>query len=212
MDTSSDAPAHLLPAPSAATTVSTTPGPEQPVQAAELRAASIADALLLAYLFVSPFTALFILPYFNAKIQLTELLFLILLPFALVGYGRRLLPSLRWQLIFGAYVLANLCAGVISREHDAVLESLGRGYLIVLAALVAAYVGRHQSDGVRRAALTWTYGGALLAALSLVGYALALVGYDNTTVKDFANYPYLGSVKRAAGFTGGPGMLVIVLA
>jgi hypothetical protein len=162
--------------------------------------------------FLSPFTALFILPYFNAKIQPTEILFLILLPFALIGYGRRLFPSFRWQLIFAAYVLANICAGVISLEHDAVLESLGRGYLIILAAFVAAYVGRHGSEGLRRAGLSWAYGGALLAVVSLAGYALALAGYDNTTVKEFANYPYLGSVKRAAGFTGGPGMLVIVLA
>jgi hypothetical protein len=176
------------------------------------RAASIADALLLAYVFLSPFTALFILPYFRAKIQPTEILFLVLLPFGLIGYGRRLLPLFRWQAIFAAYVLANICAGVISLEHDGVLESLGRGYLIVLAALVAAYVGRHDSSGLRGVALAWAYGGALLAVVSLAGYVLALAGYGNTTVKEFANYPYLGSVKRAAGFTGGPGMLVLVLA
>jgi hypothetical protein len=213
MDTSSGAAADVLSPTSPRTTATTAiaEAPEQGVRPAN-RAASIADALVLAYLFLSPFTALFILPYFNAKIQPTEILFLVLLPFGLIGYGRRLLPTFRWQVIFAAYLIANLCAGIISLEHDAVLESLGRGYLIVLAAMVAAYVGRHGKDGLRRAALTWSYGGALLAVISLIGYAMALGGYDNTTVKDFANYPYLGSVKRAAGFTGGPGMLVIVLA
>ena len=176
------------------------------------RAAWIADRLLLAYVFLSPFTALLILPYFNTKIQPTEVLFLLLFPFALIGYGCRLLPSFRWQLIVGAYILANLCAGIISLEYDAVLESFGRGYLIVLSAMVTAYAVRHGEMGRRRVALAWVYGGALLAVVSLAGYALALAGYDNETVKEFANYPYLGSVKRAAGYAGTPGMLTIVLA
>ena len=176
------------------------------------RAASIADPLVLAYIFLSPFTAILNLPYFAARVQPTEIVFLLLLPFAIFGYGRGLVPSLRWSLILAAYLLANVYAGLVSGERDAVLESLGRGYLIVVAAVVAAYIGRLGADGRRRAALAWAYGGTLLAGISLAGYALALAGYENTTVKEFANYPYLGSVKRAAGLTTTPGMLVIVLA
>lgn len=172
----------------------------------------MSDPLILGFVFLSPFTALLNLPYFAARVQPTELVFLLLLPFAVGAYWRALVPSIRWQVIFAAYLLANLCAAVVSGEHDAVLESLGRDYLIVVAAVVAAYVSSHGAVGRRSVALAWAYGGVLLAAISLAGYGLALAGYENSTVKEFANYPYLGSVKRAAGLTTTPGMLTIVLA
>src|SRR5262245_30612306 len=111
MDTSSDAPhAQTLSSTSDAEPVTTAPAPET---APDNRAASIAGWLVLTYVFLSPFNALLILPYVNARVQPTEIVFLILLPFVLLGYGRRLLPSFRWQLIFGAYVAANICAAVV---------------------------------------------------------------------------------------------------
>ncbi|MEZ4988742.1 MAG: hypothetical protein R2795_27585, partial [Saprospiraceae bacterium] len=51
----------------------------------------------------------------------------------------------------------------------------------------------------------------VLAVIALVGYAAALLGYPNEAIRTYHSYPYLGTVYRTAGLTGGPGMLVSVL-
>jgi O-antigen ligase len=176
------------------------------------RSESVATLLLTVYLVCSPFTALLRLPYVQAKIQPAELVFLLLLPCAVIAYGRELLPPARWGLVLGAFVLATLCSSWAAGDRRAVLEALGRGYLVALAAIVAAYVARRGVPAIRRVAAAWTSGAVLLAAAGLVGYALALAGYENRTVRELADYPYFGAVFRAAGFTGSAAMLALVLA
>ena len=175
------------------------------------RRGELAEALVLAAVFASSFTSLLDWPGWTTEIQPTEIIFILLLPTAIAAYGRRLWPAPRWSLALGAYVIANLLAGFAAAAWPPIVESLGRGYLVALSGIVACYVKEQGVRGVRRVALAWISGGVLLAAVSLAGYAYALAGIDNSTVKVFTNYPYFGTVMRAAGFTVTPGMLVIVL-
>jgi hypothetical protein len=68
--------------------------------------------LLLAYAVLVPFVKVVFLPCIDAKIQPTELVFLVLLPAALLTYGWLLWPDdgwLRGAII--AYLAANLASG-----------------------------------------------------------------------------------------------------
>ena len=158
--------------------------------------AALADRLLLACVGLSTFTALSYWPHPYAKVQPAEIVFVVLLPVAALAFGRNLAPARRWITVLGAYNAANFVSAIASGAPSSVVESLGRGYLIVLALLVAAYVRRTGAAGARAVATAWLAGGVAEALLSLAGYSLALAGHENTTVKVFPNYPYFGTVFR----------------
>jgi hypothetical protein len=168
--------------------------------------------LLLAYAVLVPFVKVAFLPYFDAKIQPTELVFLAILPAALLTYGRLLWPDdtwLRWAII--AYLAANLASGLWSGDLSAMLEAAGRVYLMLLALILAACVRKTGPDLTRKLLDAFLYGTAVLAVISYIGWIAAMLGYHNSLIQVYGNYPYLGTVVRARGFTGGAGMLIIVL-
>ena len=54
-------------------------------------------SLLLLYFLILPFTRFWYLPIVYAKIQPTELVFLALLPLALLAFSWQLVPDKRWR-------------------------------------------------------------------------------------------------------------------
>lgn len=168
--------------------------------------------LLLAYAALVPFVKVVFLPYFDAKIQPTELIFLALLPVALLHFRRLLWPSGAWlRGAIVAYLLANLVSGVWSGDLSALLEAAGRIYLLLLALIVATAIRTGRQGLSRKLLDAFLYGTAVLAVISYAGWIAAMLGYHNELVQVYGNYPYLGTVVRARGFTGGAGMLIIVL-
>lgn len=167
---------------------------------------------LLLFTLALPFVRIALLPVVDAKIQPTELIFLVLAPLAVLAYGRSLWPKdllLRVGLI--AYLGANVVSAAVSQNLSAGLESLGRIYLALLALMVARYVAEAPEKHGRQLLDYFLYGTAALAVCTYFGYALALVDGPNSMVQVYGNYPYLGTVLRAKGFTAGAGMLIIVL-
>ena len=169
--------------------------------------------ILFAYVALIPFVKVVFLPYFDAKLQPTELVFVALLPVALLTVGRQLWPADKWlRRGIVAYLGANLVSGIWSGDLSAMLEAAGRVYLMLFALIVAACVRvKGEEDLTRKLLDTFLYGTAVLAVISYIGWFAAMLGYHNTLVQVYGNYPYLGTVVRARGFTGGAGMLIIVL-
>ncbi|MEM9259404.1 MAG: O-antigen ligase family protein, partial [Bacteroidota bacterium] len=66
-------------------------------------------------------------------------------------------------------------------------------------------------EGLDQLIQVFLYGTIVLVGITYLGYLVATLGYDNSMVQIYASYPYLGTVMRAKGFTGGAGMLIIVL-
>ncbi|MFT5999871.1 MAG: hypothetical protein ACI81P_002330 [Neolewinella sp.] len=159
-----------------------------------------------------PFVRVVFLPYVDAKLQPTEVVFALLFPLALWGYGKKLWLQQTW-LMWGlvAYVLANVVAALVAGQFPALLEAFGRLYLVLLALVVAVWVGEPGEHRPRKILAAFLYGTIALAACAYVAYFAALLGYSNSLVHVYGNYPYLGTLFRASGFTGGPGMLIIVL-
>ncbi|MEO0734476.1 MAG: hypothetical protein AAFZ52_16685, partial [Bacteroidota bacterium] len=170
------------------------------------------ERLLLLYVGLLPFVRIALLPVVDAKVQPTELVFLPLLFFGWQRYGRSLWaidPRLRWAGL--AYLFWNLLSALVAWNLPAVLEACGRGYLLLVALLVAAYVRERGEAAVWMLLRYFLYGTTVLAFCTYLGYLAALFGYDNSMVQVYGNYPYLGTVLRAKGFTAGAGMLIIVL-
>jgi hypothetical protein len=159
-----------------------------------------------------PFVRVVYLPYVDAKLQPTEVIFALLFPLALWAYGKRLWlqqTSLMWGLV--AYVLANVVSASVAGQLPAFLEAFGRLYLVLLALVVAVWVNERREPRARKVLDAFLYATMALAACSYAGYFAAVLGYGNSLVHVYGNYPYLGTLFRASGFTGGPGMLIIVL-
>ena len=166
---------------------------------------------ILAYTFLVSFTRVWFLPVLKASVQPAELLFIPLGLLAVVHYGKKLIPekTLAWPLL--AYLLVNLAAALASGQRTALLETLGRAYLIGMFLLVLIHVRAVGPTLPSRIMKVWQKGAAVLALLALGGYSLALLGWPNESVQVYQNYPYFGTVLRAVGLNGSAGMLVVVL-
>lgn len=152
------------------------------------------------------------MPVVDAKVQPTELVFLAVFPVAVLAYGWSLWPRdglLRAGLL--AYVGTNAVAAAVAWDLSAGLEALGRIYLVLLALVVARFVAEAPARNARKLLDYFLYGTSVLAVCTYLGYAWALAGELNPMVQVYGNYPYLGTVLRAKGFTAGAGMLIIVL-
>lgn len=167
--------------------------------------------LLLLYFLILPFTRFWYLPIVYAKIQPTELVFLALLPLALLAFSWQLVPDKRWRLPLFFYLFINLWSGIYSGKIDAVLEGLGRVYLVVLFLITTTCIIQQSQEKNLYIGKMMLYGGIAMSIISIVGYVAAVLGYPNETVQVFGNYPYLGTTLRSAGLTGGSGMLAVVL-
>lgn len=159
-----------------------------------------------------PFVRLVLLPYVDIKLPPTEVVFALLFPLAFWAYGKKLWLQKTW-LMWGlvAYALANIAAALVAGQPSALLEAFGRVYLVLLALIVAVWVSTAGEHRVRKILDAFLYGTTVLTACSYVGYLAAILGYGNSLVQVYGNYPYLGTLYRASGFTGGPGMLIMVL-
>ncbi|MCF8237509.1 MAG: hypothetical protein K9I85_05095 [Saprospiraceae bacterium] len=115
------------------------------------------------------------------------------------------------KLVLIVYLGTNLLSGFLAGEFNGMLEAIGRVYLAIVFLLGWMFAIRGGRHSVRQAVKMWCYGAFIMASLSLVGYVLGYLGWLNETVALYEQYPYLGTVLRASGFTGGPGMLIIVL-
>jgi O-antigen ligase len=159
-----------------------------------------------------PFVRLALLPYVDIKLPPTEVVFVLLFPLAFWTYGKKLWlqkPWLMWGFV--AYVLANVASALVAGQSASILEAFGRLYLVLLALVVAVWVSEPEEHRVRKILDAFLYGTTVLAACAYLGYFAAILGYGNSLVQVYGNYPYLGTLYRASGFTGGPGMLIIVL-
>jgi len=168
--------------------------------------------LLFAFTFALPFVRITLLPYVDAKLQPTELIFLFLAPLALWLYGRELWFADRWlRAGLITYLVANVISAIYSGSLSANLEALGRIYLALMALIVARWVSDNPAHRGRKLMDFFLYGTVALTAITYVGYFLAVTNGSNDMVQVYGNYPYLGTVVRAKGFTAGAGMLIIVL-
>ena len=171
--------------------------------------------LLFAYTLSLAFQDFMRLSGVMRKLQLPEILFLLMLVFFPYNYLRQyrfqrndvyLLASL------GVYWLANVVSSVASGQFSAVAESVGRLYLIVLFGMATLYFSQLTKEQIKQysvKASLWL--GILLSTTAILGLVAQLCGFPNTLVGSSEDYPYFGNVYRVQGMTHTPAMLVSLL-
>ena len=171
--------------------------------------------LLFAYALSLAFQDFMRLSDVMRKLQLPEILFLLMLVFFPYNYLRQyrfqrsdvyLLGSL------GVYWLANVISSVASGQFSAVAESIGRLYLIILFGMATLYFSQRTKEEIKQytvKASLWL--GILLSATAILGLIAQLLGFPNSLVGSSEDYPYFGNVYRVQGFTHTPAMLVSLL-
>ena len=145
------------------------------------------------------------------QVQLTEMLFPLLLWVfreEVIGQVRR---HPRLALALGAYCLSNLLSASWAGHAGAMLEAGARGYLAVLVFVTLAHCAAYGSSGLLQA---WKWGTVVVAGASLLAYGLIATGVMEDplyVVSYFPQYPYFGSVYRLRGPADVYGMLYMLL-
>ena len=145
-----------------------------------------------------------------SEVQLTELLFALLL----WGFRGDFLatcnrfPLFTWSL--AAYVAANLLSAITVGDTETLLEGAARGYLGAVAILTIAHLQRY---GWKPLADWWRIATVGVATVVLGYYLLISVDYlsPNWGVVRYRSYPYLGDVLRLRATASTSGMWVMLL-
>lgn len=166
--------------------------------------------LKLAFLYIVflGWTNLIRLPYFYTRIQIPEIIFLVLLvSIILSGQLPKLLrrkPDRIDYPIF-LYLIANFLSALFSAHFTSWMEVLGSVYLFAVYWVFRHLCRFYITDSTF---LKWLRYAALLAVLpALAGGLIALSGTNNYTVWWYPNYPYLGDLYRLRGFMQSPNLL-----
>lgn len=172
--------------------------------------------LLTAYFISVTFQTLFDWPVIGEKVQLPEIIFLLLAGY--IGFfrhrawfdfvkskiGHPLVKAIGW------YALAFLGTNLVVGQYTCWIEWVGLLYLIAVF-LTVWWIGQSSDffDWITRA-FTWM--GVAAAAAGLALWAGAIWFPDSTwLVPNQMYYPSIGVVQRATGFTPTPNMLFSIL-
>ena len=159
------------------------------------------------------FTNLLFLPYVQSKVQLTEIFFIIILPFVpykeLVAYHIK--TNRTFILLVSGYLLLDLTSSLLSKQLHSIFESAGRVYLVVIFIIFCYYFSKldlaQLFQRLQSALFLWII---MIAVIALIGYTMAYF-HKYWFVMPFYNYPYFGTVYRFRGPTIHPSMMMNVL-
>jgi O-antigen ligase len=171
--------------------------------------------LLLAYVLSLAFQDFMRFSTAFRKVQLPEILFLLLALSFPLKYLRQYHFEKNDRIMVGTlgiYWLTNIISSVISGKFSAIAESFGRLYLIILFGMATLYFMQLTKIELRRTTLNACLAlGILLALTSIGGIVAQYSGFPSQLVGISEDYPYFGTVYRAQGFTHTPAMLVSLL-
>ena len=166
---------------------------------------------LIAYIVMIAFRHSLFLPFVEAKLQPTELVFIALAPVGLLVLGRKIWPGWSWFTCGLMLYLGVLTVSALTTwELGTSLEALGRWYLLVFFLLVVGYVRIRGRVGAEDILWAWTACTVIIFATAYIGYFSALMGQMSRFVVVYENYPYFGTVYRAASTAGGPTPIAVI--
>lgn len=176
---------------------------------------SIFNALIIILILSTCFQNLLVLPYVDRKIQLTELLFpvvLILFPFAGFKVWKLSKNEKIATFFLCFYLISNVISALLSKEISSLLEAAGRIYLAIFFVILLFYFRQFDNAELKKRVCTiFVLMGALFSVLCLSGYCLLMLNIKTSFLSHYIEYPYLGTIYRVQGPTFTPTMLVTIL-
>lgn len=170
------------------------------------------QGLISLYIISIAFTNLLNLPLVARKIQLPEIVFLLLLFFSIVKMDWQKFQNMPLNYLDGGvfcYFLTILMSCLFNWDMTSSLNLAGVLYLIIMYCLLRYWFFYFELKWIRSTLIILS----LVAALSaVIGSFLANIGIENTLASAGETYyPYLGYIGRASGFTYSPNMLLSVI-
>ncbi|MEO8886594.1 MAG: O-antigen ligase family protein [Mucilaginibacter sp.] len=157
------------------------------------------------------FTNLMHLRQSGTKLQLTEIIFLLTIPF--IPYKKLIDHHLKrnrtFILIVLVYLTLDMLSSVLSHQLSAILESMGRFYLFGLFAILNYWFSNFSKNDLliklTKIFIICTVG---IVVFAIIGYIMAFKRGWSPYIFNATDYPYFGSLYRLKGPTIYPSMLI----
>lgn len=160
---------------------------------------NIFNLLCLVLIVSTFFTNLVHIRRTGAKVQLTEIVFLLLIPF--IPYKKvwqyQLNNNRKLLTILGVYLLLDLASSFHSHRFMSIAESLGRVYLAITFCLVSYCLSTFDTKSlVRIISKTFIVATLLVGLVAVYSYLGLILHYPSRHLMYFAHYPYFGELYR----------------
>jgi hypothetical protein len=157
------------------------------------------------------FTNLIHLRYLGNKLQLTEIFFLLTLPF--VPYKKiwsyQLNTNNTFIKLVLLYLMFDLTSSILSHQAGSLFESLGRFYLFAFFLILNYHFSTFKTDELlSQIFYLFIFCTICLAIMAIYGYIMISLNKWTPYYLFFLNYPYFGSIYRLRGPTIHPSMLI----
>lgn len=160
------------------------------------------------------FTHLTHFRHFGYKVQPTEILFLLTIPF--IPYKQ--VWQYQWRenatlvKLILVYLAFDLISSSLSHRSSSVMESMGRVYLLVLFSILSYRFSTLNIDVLTEKITRIFFYGALLTALvAAYGYLMITTGRPTETLMFFDHYPYFGRLYRLRSFNIYPSLFISII-
>ncbi|WP_448700348.1 O-antigen ligase family protein [Mucilaginibacter sp. AW1-3] len=160
------------------------------------------------------FTHLTHFRYFGYKVQPTEILFLLTIPF--IPYKE--VWQYQWRenatlvKLILIYLAFDLIASSLSHRSSSVMESMGRIYLFVLFSVLAYRFSTLDIDDlIEKITRVFFFGAVLTALIAAYGYLMITIGRPTETLMFFDHYPYFGRLYRLRSFNIYPSLFISII-
>jgi hypothetical protein len=160
------------------------------------------------------FTNLVHIRHFGTKLQLTEIVFILLLPF--IPYAKvwqyQLSNNLSFIKLVVLYLILDIISSLLSHQTSAIAESLGRCYLFTVFLILSYQFGTFNLNGLMER-ISYNFMFCAVGIILLSAYAYLMLAFNRRTpyLMFFDVYPYFGRLYRLRGPTVFPSMLISLL-
>ncbi|MCZ2100748.1 MAG: O-antigen ligase family protein [Chitinophagales bacterium] len=160
-----------------------------------------AQYVLLLYILSISFQRFLYFEKVAYKIQLPEILFVLLVVFAYKFISKEIIRIMWPVWLFVGWIWVN---AIYQNDFDAWMEVLGLTYLSGLAIITGSMVKQSDRKFIKATIIVFIVGIILQVVIGLNGYLLNYMGVKTPLLLFYENYPLVGNVLRMKGYCGHP--------
>ena len=160
--------------------------------------------LFFLYISFASITSLWQLGFLGAKLQASEFIFLLILPFSLPLLQDIRLSSMDFLLI--GYIFLFFLNLLFHPELNVFLEVIGVLYLFILYFILSRFLATLSNNNsfIEQAFLSML---VVACVTAILGYLFFVFEISTKFIMSYKSYPYFGDVIRWKGFSASPNLL-----
>ncbi len=187
----------------------------------DLKESKISFYILAIYIVLIGLQEPYHFPWFEGKIQWSDVWFLIMLGYVI--FNRTTLLPIFKNLNQDKRILWFLCSCLIyisinalsvfnSYSHSGLFELLGKCYLLTMSIVVLLLLLSMNTESIPKSIfLHFNIFGFSSAIIGIIGWTYSIFGFHNETTQIYFDYPYFGDTHRLKTFTTTPSMYISMI-